>query len=230
MRILTSPALSLSRVLLQHSTDTRTALALPDLSPWKPKHFDLPRPATADLLHVRHFVLDTPVKEHLMVVLLYCTFPYTSSHRTTLHRPPSTDLATIFILSAWRPAACARRSKRPGTRRPTSRSAGRSSSSTRLVATPGTPPWSLFGRSVPAASSCSSSLSPRAPPPYPRSPSGRPVPTLAGHRWQPRPPPGLPEPPQPARGPPARHAHGREGCPTGTPATSQHAATGASNS
>ena len=83
--------LSFSRVLLQHSTDTRTALALPDLSPWKPKHFDLPRPATADLLHVRHSVPDAPVKEHLMVVLLYCTFPYTSLHRTTLHRPPSTD-------------------------------------------------------------------------------------------------------------------------------------------
>ena len=87
MRILTSPALSLSRVPLQHSTDTRAALALPDLSPWKPKHFDLPRPATADLLHVRYSVPDAPVKEHLAVVFLYRIFPYTSLHRTTLRRP-----------------------------------------------------------------------------------------------------------------------------------------------
>jgi len=57
------------------------------------------------------------------------------------HHPPPT-VATIFITpspsSAWRRAACARRSKRPGTRRPTSRSAGRSSSSTRWALPPAT--------------------------------------------------------------------------------------------
>jgi hypothetical protein len=82
-------------VLLQHSTDTRTALALPDLSPWKPKHFDLPRPATADLLHVRHSVPDAPVSLGTGLFGM----------QALRHAPDATTGALVdYLLRAQRPA------------------------------------------------------------------------------------------------------------------------------